>query len=154
MKGKNLLHVLTVAILAVYIVVTAIGYNVNALAHSPYWRVLYMFFHGGFLHVAANALCFSAIARSDFKVPSNFVVMALVAAVCAPMSDDAVTLGSSGVCYALLGAMSWQSNDIRKYHSMITLFIAIGFLPWVHVNCMLHAFCYVEGVMYGWLCKD
>lgn len=154
MKGKILLCALAAIVVVTYIINAAVGNDATTLAESKYIRVFYMFCHGGLLHLAANVMCLIAIARSDFRVPPHFILMAIVVAMCAPMNDNAVTMGCSGVCYALLGAMSWQSIDVKRYHMLIALFLTIGLMPWLHVNNMLHAFCYIEGVMFGWLCKD
>ena len=154
MNGKLLLYALSAVVAVAFIVFKVYGIESSALTDSLYWRAMYIFFHGGVLHAAANAMCLVAIARSDFRVPSHFVVMAIVVAMCAPMGDGSATVGCSGVYYAVLGAISWQSIDVKRYHALIALFIALGCLPWMHVNYMLHTFCYAEGVMFGWICKD
>ena len=154
MKGKKLIYMLAGVITFTYIATLVLGIDASAIRTTWYWRIAYMFLHGGLLHAAANVLCLIAIARSDFKTPAHFVLMAILVAMLAPMGNDTITLGCSGVCYAMLGSMSWQSADIKRFHSLIVLFIVLGFLPWLHVNYMLHAFCYIEGVLFGWICSE
>lgn len=154
MNSKFILYAVAALITIVYIVSVVCSFEPIGISSTRYWRLLYMFFHVGALHAAANVLCLTAIARSDFRVPSHFILAALAIAACAPMGGDSVTVGCSGVCYALLGAMSWQSIDVKRFHTIIALFLVLGALPVFHVNYMLHAFCYIEGVIYGLICKD
>ena len=112
-----------------------------------------MFYHGSIWHAIGCTACVLAIARSQFRVPASFVAAAFAIAVCAPMGTG-LTVGGSGVCYALLGAMAWQSAERKRFHATIALFMVLGYTLASNFNTPLHLHCYVAGVLYGSLWKE
>lgn len=145
MSGKIYLYLLVLAIVAVHVSCIALGESAESVGRSGYFL-----YHAGWLHLAANVMCLLAIARSAFSIRFRDVVSALAIAAVAPLSAG-TTLGASGICYALLGIMSWQSCNMPKYHALITTFVALGLIMPSHVNVPLHAFCYIQGVLFGYI---
>lgn len=152
MKGKELLCGIAFAMVGNFLLMWLTG---RTAIHTdlPVWRFAYVFFHAGWLHLICNVMCIVAIVRSAFRITAPMVAAAYIIAVLSPMSHDIVTFGGSGVCYALLGMMAWQSIAPCRFHGIMAVFLTLGFFS-PSVNAMLHLFCYVEGVLFGWLWKD
>lgn len=112
-------------------------------------RLTYHFFHAGLLHWFLNAWCFLGCVFL-FRTSFRHVVAAFVIAASAPALSALPTIGFSGVCFALLGILSWQSASRVSYHCAIvsTILLACLLFP-AAVNNVLHAYCYALGVLVG-----
>lgn len=115
-------------------------------------RLLYPFFHAGFLHMAVNAWCLLSVVFI-YDVPLRSIVGAYVIAVSFPAGLFACTVptvGASGVVYALLGRLSFSVRRKLYWQAWWAFFIGIGFL-FGGMNAWLHLYCYLLGVLVGFL---
>lgn len=129
-------------------------------------RLSYSFFHASLLHLLTN--CWSLLAIVFiYQVSFAGLLVAYIVAVTAPVSlcgfaiATTPTVGLSAVVFCLLGIVSWQSKRKLYFHFWIASFIAVGFLlPHLCVACgfaiatpnnFLHLYCYVVGLLVGFL---
>lgn len=114
------------------------------------WRRLgYMWLHVGVVHALLNVWCLLSVVFL-FRVGVGMLLLAVGIAVSVPCFAlaDIPTLGLSGVCYALLGMVSWQVARKRRWHLWVVSFIVAGLLiPGVAVG--VHVWCYAAGVVAG-----
>lgn len=120
--------------------------GIGMSADSPLWTHLtYQWFHSGIIHALLNVWCLLSIVFiynvSIFRMLTAFVVSASVPA---SLIGDIQVIGMSGICYALLGLLSFSVN--RKLYYQVYLWSAILFglvLPNIAVG--VHAFCFAIG---------
>lgn len=114
-------------------------------------RLTYHFFHAGIVHCLVNVWCFLScvfLARVSFPM----LIWAFVVATCAPALGEAPTIGLSGVCYALLGIIMFQSSDKRRYNILISMSWLFTALLIPNAANGVHMYCYVvAAASYGML---
>ena len=138
------------------------AYSVNPAAkqtnHPPfgragggYCRLTYSFFHANALHLILNIWCFlSCVFLAD--VSFGKLLAAYIIACTAPVFSPVPTIGFSGVCFALLGFIQWQSRSKLSYNISVLSCIALPLLLLPHsVNSLLHAYCYAVAIIIGLL---
>ena len=134
---------------AVIIVAAVVCYMMGAEApmskETAWWtHFTYEWSHGNIWHLMGNCLVIGAIAYSDFKTMWLSWLLAYLIACTAP-ALDAPTVGMSGICYAMMGMISWQAARVWRYHAWVVAFIAIcALVPGVSNN-LLHIWCYGIG---------
>lgn len=111
-------------------------------------RFLYPFCHVNVYHLLANLWVLFIVARSDFKDYWYNYIIAYAICITAPASG-VLTMGLSGLVYALLGQLSWQALYKWKYHAYTLAFISLGLLFPTKINNLLHIYCYAMGVGAG-----
>lgn len=124
------------------------------LACQPYLsHFTYSFFHANALHLALNVWCFlSCVFLADVSAGKLFA--AYLIASTAPALSAVPTIGFSGVCFALLGFIQWQSRNKLSYNISVISCIALPLLILPHsVNSFLHAYCYVVAIIVGLLAR-
>jgi len=135
----------------------------------PWWHMLsYHMFHANILHAVLNSYCLLSIV---FLMGENLrhIILSYIIASTYPVSVihylsgiDAVTVGMSGMCFAMLGIASWRSTAKMRYHLWIFGFISLGVaIPWVmsalmgkdvaHLDNPLHIYTYAIGVLTGYI---
>lgn len=112
-------------------------------------RVLYPFCHVNFWHMTANWYCLYTIMKSPFRDTWLMWLLSYLVAVSAP-SVGLSTMGLSGVLYAVLAMLSFQSVDKAKYHAWIVIFLIL-MMMFPNVNSFIHFYCYACGIVIGWL---
>lgn len=114
-----------------------------------YHRLTYHFFHANALHLFLNLWCFlSCVFLADISAGKLFA--AYLIACTAPALSPVPTVGFSGVCFALLGFIMWQSSNKLRYNAYIlaSIVLPLAFLPHA-VNNLLHLYCYAVAVILG-----
>lgn len=122
------------------------------LAYQPYLsHFTYHFFHANALHLTLNIWCFlSCVFLADVSAGKLFA--AYIIACTAPALSAVPTIGFSGVCFAMLGFIQWQSRNKLSYNVSIISCIVLPLLLLPHsVNSLLHAYCYAAAVIVGLL---
>lgn len=121
-------------------------------------RLLYPFFHAGFLHALLNAWCLLSVVFI-YDVSYLRMLFAYVAAVTVPVDTlgtflplDSPTVGLSGVVYVLFGTISFEVAHKRYYQLWMLFYIAVGFL-FPNTNAWLHLYCYLCGLAFACLNK-
>ena len=145
--------------MAVFLLGRSLGWDMTAwgITNDSSWthRLSYHFAHASLIHVSLNAWCLLSIVFT-FDVPMAYLLWAYALASSCPCSmiGEQPTVGMSGICFCLLGMVSWQAKKLR-YHMCIALFIAIGYacsiLFHIAIGNLLHIYCYVAGVAVGFL---
>lgn len=131
-------------------------------------RFAYPFFHASFVHMAVNCWCLLSIVFI-YDVSCACFAIAYAIAVTYPIDTFSAVIGSSllptvglsGVDYALLGMVSFQTKRKLYFHVFIASFIALGIIiPYLCSVCgfniatpnnLLHIYCYVAGLLVGFL---
>lgn len=156
---KTEIFSLALSILLLVLVFIPFDPNTVGLQHGSgvEERLAYSFFHANLLHCLLNVWCFlSCMFLAD--VSFRKLLLAYLIACSAPALSAVPTIGLSGVCFALLGMVMWQSADKRAYNIIIgiTLCVTTVLCPKA-VNNVLHVYCYLLGVasvpLYGWLLR-
>ena len=112
-----------------------------------YRRLTYHFFHANALHLFLNLWCFlSCVFLADMSAGRLFA--AYLIACTAPALSPVPTVGFSGVCFALLGFVMWQSKNKLEYNAYVLLGVVLPLVVVPHaVNNLLHLYCYAVAVM-------
>jgi membrane associated rhomboid family serine protease len=152
-------------------IVIALSVTVLSVVHIGDWssvgiysscplsnRLIYPFFHAGFIHAVLNAWCLLSIVFI-YDVSVWRMLFAYVAAVTMPvdtfgafLSLDSPTVGLSGVVYVLLGSISFEVARKRFFQLWMLFYIAVGFL-FPNTNAWLHLYCYLCGFAFALLNK-
>lgn len=176
-KAKTAALVLTAVCMFLSLFVSTVGLDLSAIGVckgcSTLVRLAYSFFHASILHAIVNCWCLLSVvfvydvcmwhllsayliavtypANTLFSVGSGFVAA----------SAATPTIGLSAVCFALLGMIAFQVKRKLLFHSWVLSFVAAGFiiphlcsLCGINVaspNNVLHIYCYVAGLMVGFL---
>lgn len=121
-------------------------------------RLLYPFFHAGFVHAVLNAWCLLSIIFI-YEVSYWRMFFAYVVAVTMPvdtlgtfLSLDSPTVGLSGVVYALFGTISFEVARKRYFQLWMLFYIGVGFI-FPNTNAWLHLYCYLCGFLFALLNK-
>lgn len=130
---------------------------------SPFLcRLTYHVFHASFLHAALNAWVFLSVVflfdislvqiLTAFVVASSFPADTIYHLM--PCADTLLlpTIGLSGVCYALMGRISFMVARKWYYQGWMAFYIGVGFL-FPNVNGWIHLYCYLVGVLLGYINK-
>lgn len=117
-------------------------------------RLTYSFFHASFLHAFMNVWCLLSVA---FVYPISIwsLIIAFGIAVSVPVDTFTCTIptiGLSGVCFALMGRISFMVRRKWYYQAWLWFYILLGFL-FPNTNGWLHLYCYILGVLIGFLNK-
>jgi len=114
-------------------------------------RLLYPLFHVNVVHAAVNAWALLCLVFY-YEARLWQIVVAYAVAVSFPASalGSPLTLGMSGLCFALMGMNSYRVRRKAYWQVWMWAFIAVGFLL-PHVNAMLHLYCYAVGLCVGLL---
>ena len=139
-------------------------------------RLVYSFFHASIPHALINCWCLLSIVFI-YDISISSLIIAYITAVTFPIDTLAAvansslftlhsslttpTVGLSALCFSLLGQVAFQVRRKRLFHTWILSFIAIGFIlpPLCSVcgytiatpNNLLHIYCYVAGLLVGFL---
>lgn len=134
-------------------------------------RFAYSFFHANIIHTLINCWCLLSVVFL-YDVSLWYVAIAYAIAVTFPINTLAAivphasaweipTVGLSAVCFVLLGIIAFRVQRKVLYHLWVLSFIAIGYiLPYTCSLCgltvaapnnILHLYCYVAGLMVGFL---
>lgn len=134
-------------------------------------RLAYSFFHVSLMHALVNGWCLLSIVFV-YDVTLYSLAIAYITAVTFPidtLSDimpcalpqGVPTVGLSAVCFSLLGQIAFQVKRKLYYQVWVLSFVAIGFIlpPLCSVcgytiaapNNILHLYCYVVGLLVGFL---
>ena len=124
-----------------------IGLSARLLENWSARNFTYHFFHANALHLFLNLWCFlSCVFLADMSAGKLFA--AYLIACTAPAVSPMPTVGFSGVCFALLGLIMWQSGNKLEYNACVLLGIVLPFVIVPHaVNNLLHLYCYAVAVM-------
>lgn len=125
-------------------------------------RLLYNFYHASFLHAFFNVWCLLHI-EFEYELSYKHIATAFIVAmsfpICMchdllPLTDNLMTptIGLSGVCYVLMGRISFMVKRIVYYQVNLFLYILIGFL-FSNINSWLHLYCYIIGFIIALLNK-
>lgn len=118
-------------------------------------RLLYPFLHANIFHALANIYVLELCRRAEpllFVLPCSYLI-----AVSYPLAGAAPVIGLSGIVYACMGHISARVRRKPRFHLIVAAYILLGlFFPSVAV--WLHAYCYVLGIVHGYitqpLCED
>lgn len=134
-------------------------------------RLSYSFFHANMLHAIVNCWCLLSI-TFIYKTNIYQLAFAFLMAVTFPigflceyipmLATAPPTVGLSAVVYCMLGQISWQSAKKWVFHIWVFSFIVASFImptmfteklgvPMAMPNNTLHIYCYVVGLMVGFL---
>ena len=171
-KAKTTALVLTAVIMTIWLVTVSVASAsvLSSVALAPgcplYARLLYPFFHASFLHAALNCWALLTIVFY-YNIGVSHLLLSYLVAVTVPCSvcgysiAATPTVGFSAVIFCLLGLVSWQVRRKLYFHTWIACFIAAGFvlpsllascgLPTASPNNFLHIYCYVVGLLVGFL---
>lgn len=118
-------------------------------------RLVYPFFHVGFLHLFFNWYTLLAIAFS-FPIRISRFVVAYVVAISFPIATavklfpqlHTPTVGLSGMIYFLYGSLLFMVANKKTFLSYAGIYIAFGF--WlVGGNAPLHLYTFIMGIVYA-----
>jgi membrane associated rhomboid family serine protease len=152
------------------VVPAAFPAGLSSVALAPdctvYARLLYPFFHASLLHAVLNCWTLLVIVFY-YNIGIGALLLSYLVAVTVPCSvcgygiATTPTVGLSSVIFCLLGIIPWRVKRKLYYHSWIAGIIAMGFclpsllahcgLPTASPNNLLHIYCYVVGLMVGFL---
>ena len=118
-----------------------------------YCYITYIFFHTNIIHLSINLYAFYLFNKVLYMFngyKKNLVISFLSAIGCAIIINmiypfDKVTIGLSGVIYAMLGCLIVTSNYNTKLLKSLVLVLVINILSllfgssniWIHLSCLL-----------------
>lgn len=118
-------------------------------------RVSYPFFHQNVFHAIINIWVFHQCYRF-FPCIRNLSVF-YVMAVSYPFASYTPIIGLSGLVYAYMGYIAPRVERKVRYNLTILAYISIGFV-FPNMAMGVHIYCYVLGLLWGYLnaplCKD
>lgn len=115
---------------------------------SLWERLTYPLGHANIFHLLANMWCSFVIVKSNFRESILTWMLAYIIAVTSP-AGAAVTVGFSGVLYAVMGIISWQAQKFWNFHAWTLGFMFLMFLIPGKVNNCVHVYCYAMGILAG-----
>lgn len=142
-----------IAIYVVAAVILALSFwpwNIGATSQATFHeRMLYPFFHANIFHAVCNLWCLIAMERYYDISPWKYLMAYLIAvSVPSVVLTAQPTVGMSGVCFALMGMITWEVARKLYWTAWIMAFLVTGFL-FPHVNAWLHLYCYLAGLLIG-----
>lgn len=150
------------ALLYVAVIIILCFFNFPAESTGIYkgcgfWnRIAYPFVHSSFIHALLNVWCLLSIIFlypvSIWTLIGAFIISASFPVDSLSFLYDSITptVGASGVCYALIGRITFLVKRKLYFTAWIIGYIAIGFLFPV-CNAWLHLYCYLCGLGVGLL---
>lgn len=134
-------------------------HTVGIYSHCPlYCRLIYPFFHANILHVLLNSWCLIALIFI-YDITMLRIAIAYIIAVTFPIDSisdlihsTSVTIGMSGMIYALFGSISFEVKNKLHYQSLMFFYICIGFVV-PGANALIHLYCYLCGLIIALLNK-
>lgn len=143
------------------------GFGVGV--ETQWWqRMCYHFVHASMFHALLNSWCLLCVAFLC-DIPLQYIIIAYIIATLYPADTAHAMLcignpvvGMSGMCFALLGMVSWNSGSKVKYHIWVASFIAIGIVvpillslllnrPTARLDNALHIYAYLCGIGAGYI---
>ena len=125
-------------------------------------RMSYHFLHTSMLHAVLNCWCLLSVVFV-YRVPIYYLALAFVIATTIPsfLLSHCPTVGLSGVCFALIGMIVFQTKRRWVFHLWVLLFVLLTSLMCsvmsamgvgiVRANNVLHVYCYVVGLVISYL---
>ena len=125
-------------------------------------RLSFHFLHASFLHAALNAWVLLSVVfifdisifpiLTAFIIASTFPINFLHDLM--PCAETLLlpTIGLSGVCYALMGRVAFMVQKKWTYQAWMAFYIGVGFL-FQNMNGWIHLYCYLVGLVIGFLNK-
>lgn len=114
-------------------------------------RLLYSFFHTNIFHALINIWCFLSVVFVYEPSWRRLLLTYIIAVAVPPLAlSTTPTIGLSVVCYALLGATTFEVQRKLYYTMWIATFVALGFL-FPYVNATIHLYGYLAGLIVGLL---
>lgn len=116
---------------------------------SLWQRMCYPFLHASILHAAVNCWCLLSIVFNR-TIMMWQMIAAYAVAVSYPSvwMGQTVTVGLSGMLFALLGIISVMSRKCYLNVAVIGSVILFGYL-FPNINASLHLYCYIAGLAVG-----
>ncbi len=160
---KTLTILLSVWIIILYFIHNIPAHEVGIYVGCPVVnRFSYNFYHASFLHAFFNVWCLLCI-EFEYELSYKHIATAFLVAmsfpICTcydllPLTDNLMTptIGLSGVCYALMGRVSFMVKRVVYYQVNLLFYIGIGFL-FSNINGWLHLYCYIVGFIIAFLNK-
>ena len=122
-------------------------------------RLVYHFFHANIVHASINGWCLMSLAFIyNISAYELFLAYAIASSYpidffCSVFGDEIAampTVGMSGICFAIMGQVAFRVVRKLYYNSCVCAIIAVGlFFP--NANTLLHLYCYVIGLVPGFL---
>lgn len=157
MFGKKKKNIALYTFYALILLISLTGCNANGLtAGCPiYDRLAYPFCHANIFHAAINVYVLNQCINS-IKVGFGLLVFYIIA-VTYPFANHTPILGLSGIVYSYMGFIAPFARNKVRYNATVIFYIAIGLLfPCIAFG--VHLYCYVLGLIYGYLnlpsCED
>ena len=124
-------------------------------------RLTYSVFHASFLHAFMNIWCLLSVVFM-YRISLWSLLMAFAVAISFPVdtlhsilplySLTIPSVGLSGVCFALMGRISFMVRRKWYYQAWLAFYIILGFI-FPNTNGWLHLYCYLMGVFVAFLNK-
>ena len=116
-------------------------------------RLLYPFFHAGFLHAILNAWCLlSVVFIYNISMVRLFTAYLLSISIPSFLLMDVPTVGLSGVVFVLFGSISFEVGRKLYYQVWMIAYLLLGFL-FPNTNGLIHLYCYAMGCVVALLNK-
>lgn len=120
---------------------------------SLWQRLCYPFLHGSILHAAVNCWCLlSIVFNRTITVWQMIAAYAIAVSYPSVWMGQTVTVGLSGMLFALLGTISVMSRKWYLNVAVIGSVILFGYL-FPNINASLHLYCYIVGLAVGFINK-
>lgn len=168
MKGITIEKIcVTVVLVAWYVLMPQTGYRSGCCDDAPMEHLLAMVSHAGVWHLACNLFVLWIMTRRLYLIPSMVIalVMSFVPSFGIIFPLDGVTMGFSGVLFAIVGIKwgvycrhedgRWPSDPLyrkrkpyREFATKVLPFALVGILI-PNINWCIHTYCLLAGLVYG-----
>lgn len=119
---------------------------------APIARFIYPFFHANIFHAMLNAWCLlTMIFMYDMRLWHMVVAYVISISVPSVFLSTTPTVGLSGVCFSMMGILTFIVMRKWFFFLWCAAAIGIGFLLSPIVSARLHFYCYVAGLLIGFL---
>lgn len=153
---------LSAIILLIHIFADVDLVDVGIAEHSSLCsRVAYPFFHASLLHAILNVWCLLSVVFY-YPISASSLILCFGVAMSIPIDSlatlipfahfDTPTVGLSGVCFALMGRISFMVARKWYYQKWLWCYILIGFI-FPNASGWIHLYCYLCGIMIGFINK-
>ena len=111
-------------------------------------RMSYPFLHANILHAITNAWCLLVLVF-HYNVSWRAMLVAYIIAVAVPnfLLTTQHVVGFSGVCFALMGSISFRVKRKLYWQAWMAAFMLLGFVFPHAVAAWVHLYCYVTAVV-------
>lgn len=141
--------ILTVAILFLLLLPIDVKAAGMSQGCSLWQRMCYPFLHASILHAAVNCWCLlSIVFNRTVMMWQMMVAYAIAVSYPSVWMGQTVTVGLSGMLFALLGIISMTSRKWYLNVAVIGSVILFGYL-FPNINASLHLYCYIAGLAVG-----